>query len=57
MDFGLWEIYYKEILDDFGFSRKDDENSAKVLDEILSDEGCLTLDNLSQIVNFSDKYL
>ncbi|MEE1129183.1 MAG: 6-hydroxymethylpterin diphosphokinase MptE-like protein [Methanobrevibacter sp.] len=57
MDFGLWEIYYKEILDDFGFSRKDDENSAKVLDEILSDEGCLTLDNLSQIVNFSDKYI
>ena len=57
MEFGLWEIYYKEILDDFGFSRQDDENSAKVLDEILSEEGCLTLDDLSQIVGFSDKYI
>lgn len=57
MDFGLWEIFYKEILDDFGFSREDDENSAKVLDEILSEEGCLTLDELAQIVRFSDKYI
>ena len=57
MEFGLWEIYYKEILDDFGFSREGDENSAKVLDEILSEEGCLTLDDLSQIVGFSDKYI
>ena len=22
MEFGLWEKYYKEILDDFGFSSK-----------------------------------
>lgn len=57
MEFGLWERYYKRILDDFGFSREGDENSAKVLDEILSDEGCLTLDDLSQIVGFSDKYI
>ena len=57
MEFGLWERYYKEILDDFGFSRDDDEYSAKVLDEILSEEGCLTLDELGQIVNFSDKYI
>ena len=57
MEFGLWERYYKEILDDFGFSRQGDENSAKVLDEILSEEGCLTLDDLSQIVGFSDKYI
>ncbi|MBQ6511692.1 6-hydroxymethylpterin diphosphokinase MptE-like protein [Methanobrevibacter sp.] len=57
MEFGLWERYYKEILDDFGFSREGDENSAKVLDEILSEEGCLTLDDLSQIVGFSDKFI
>ena len=55
MEFGLWERYYKEILDDFGFSREGDEKSAKVLDEILSEEGCPTLDDLSQIVGFSDK--
>ena len=46
MEFGEWDIYYKEILDDFGFSREDDEKCAKVLDEILSEEGCLTLDDL-----------
>ena len=57
MEFGLWEKYYTEILDDFGFSRKNDEESAKLLDEILSTEGCLTLDDLSQIVGFSDKFI
>ena len=57
MEFGLWEKYYIEILDDFGFSREMDEKSAKLLDEILSEEGCLTLDDLSQIVGFSDKYI
>ena len=57
MEFGLWEKYYKEILDDFGFSRENDEESAKLLDEILSTEGCLTMDELSEIVGFSDKYI
>lgn len=57
MDFGQWSIYYNKILDDFGFSRADDEKSALVLDEILSVEGCLTLDDLSSIVGFSDKYI
>ena len=57
MEFGEWNIYYKEILDDFGFSHEDDEKCAKVLDEILSEEGCLTLDDLSKIVGFSDKFI
>ena len=57
MEFGLWEKYYNEILDDFGFSREMDEKSAKLLDEILSEEGCLTLDDLSQIVGFSQRYI
>ena len=57
MEFGEWNIYYNEILDDFGFSREDDEKCAQVLDEILSEEGCLTLDDLSKIVGFSDKFI
>ena len=57
MEFGLWEKYYSEILEDFGFSRENDEESAKLLDEILSTDGCLTLDELSQIVGFSDKFI
>jgi hypothetical protein len=57
MEFELWEKYYKEILDDFGFSRENDEESARLLDEILSDEGCLTLEELGDIVGFSDKFI
>ena len=57
MEFGLWEKYYTVILDDFGFSRENDEESAKLLDEILSTEGCLTLNDLSKIVGFSDKFI
>ena len=57
MEFGLWEKYYIEILDDFGFSRENDEESAKLLDEILSTEGCLTLNDLDEIVGFSDKFI
>lgn len=57
MEFGEWSIYYEEILEDFGFSREDDEKSAQLLDEILSEEGCLTLDDLSKIVGFSDKFI
>lgn len=57
MEFGLWEKYYTKILDDFGFSREGDEESAKLLDEILSVEGCLTLEELREIVSFSDKFI
>ena len=57
MEFEVWEKYYTEILDDFGFSRENDEKSAKLLDEILSEEGCLTLEDLSEIVGFSDKFI
>ena len=57
MEFGLWEKYYTEILDDFGFSRENDEKSAKLLDEILSTEGCLTLEDLKGFVDFSDKFI
>lgn len=46
-----------EILEDFGFSRENDEESAKLLDEILSVEGCLTLEDLKGYVDFSDKFI
>ena len=57
MEFGLWEKYYTEILEDFGFSRENDEESAKLLDEILSVEGCLSLEDLKGYVDFSDKFM
>lgn len=57
MDFGLWENYYKHILDDFGFEEKDDKKTAQVLDDILFEEGCLTLEDLHEKIDFSDKFI
>ena len=57
MDFGLWETYYRKILDDFGFERKDDEKTAQVLDDILFEQGCLTLEDLHEKVDFSTKFI
>lgn len=50
MDFRLWQTYYKEILDDFGFSQDDDEDSARLLDELLFKQGGLTLEELHEKV-------
>ena len=57
MDFGLWENYYKKILDDFGFEREDDEKTAQVLDDLLFEQGCLTLEDLYEKVDFSTKFI
>ena len=46
MDINEWEEWYVEILDDFGFLRKDDENTADLLNEILEEHGFLTIDEL-----------
>ncbi len=35
MDFEVWEPFYHQILDDFGFSRDEDERVARELDEGL----------------------
>jgi len=35
MDFDEWETYYERILEDFRFSRQEDERAAEVLDGIL----------------------
>lgn len=35
MDYAAWDLYYRKILDDFGFSREEDERSARILDERL----------------------
>ena len=44
MDFNEWEGWYKEILDTLGFSREGDENTAALLDKILDEKGCLTIE-------------
>jgi len=45
MDLGQWIRIYEEILEDFGFSREDDERAAKIMQELgdgkLMDESAL----------------
>ncbi|MDR1721763.1 MAG: DUF115 domain-containing protein [Methanobrevibacter sp.] len=50
-DFDKWEIYYEKILDDFGFSRVDDEKSAESLNEILKNRQHLSFNELKAIVD------
>ena len=47
MDFNEWGGWYKEILDTLGFSREGDENTAALLDKILDEKGCLTIEAFS----------
>jgi uncharacterized Rossmann fold enzyme len=35
MDFEAWDVYYRQILKDFGYSREEDERSARILDAKL----------------------
>ena len=44
MDFNEWEGWYKEILETLGFLRDDDEKTAELLDKILDEKGCLTIE-------------
>ena len=44
MDFNDWEGWYKEILETLGFLRDDDEKTAELLDKILDEKGCLTIE-------------
>jgi len=50
-DFDKWESYYEKILDDFGFSRVDDEKSAECLNEILKNRQHLIFNELKAIVD------
>ncbi len=54
MRFEKWEPIYEHILDDFGFSRTDDENAALLLSDLLV--GPLTTDikSLSDLINDRD---
>ena len=38
MDFEAWDVYYRQILKDFGYSREEDERAARILDERLTGE-------------------
>lgn len=50
MDFHVWERYYKEILQDFGFDREEDERSASILSRLLRDKDTVPEESLSQLI-------
>lgn len=47
MNLDIWFSWYKEILNEFGFSRNDDEKSAKILNNLLKEHNGLNRDELN----------
>ncbi|MEM2096637.1 MAG: 6-hydroxymethylpterin diphosphokinase MptE-like protein [Methanothrix sp.] len=54
MRFEDWEIMYKRILEDFGFSRSRDEEAACVLSSLLESIERITLSDLQDIIRGRD---
>lgn len=48
MEFKKWNKWYEEILNDFNFSKDDDERTADVLNEIIEENGFLTVEDLKK---------
>jgi len=46
MKFDIWNLWYEKILDDFGFSKEEDERTASILNELLSKKSSINLENL-----------
>jgi len=46
MKFDTWILWYERILDDFGFSKEEDERTASILNKILSRKNSIKLKNL-----------
>ncbi len=60
MNYDEWKLWYERILDDFKFSKIDDEDSASLLNQILNDEGFITIEDLKhEVVDFknTDKFI
>ncbi len=52
MDLGQWIRIYEEILEDFGFSREDDERAAKIMQEL--GDGKLMDDSALEVIRGKD---
>jgi hypothetical protein len=46
MEFDVWEPYYREICEYFGFAQEEDERAARVLASLLKQDDCLLLSAL-----------
>jgi uncharacterized Rossmann fold enzyme len=51
MDFAAWEPIYERILEDFGFDRKGDEEAARFLSDMLTEENTVNLSELEAVIS------
>lgn len=51
MDYGAWEPVYQRIIDDFGFSREKDEESARILSALAQEREICRPSCLSRIIS------
>lgn len=51
MNFAAWEPIYEQILEDFGFDRTGDEEAAKVLSRMLTEENTVSLSELKYLIS------
>lgn len=50
MNFIKWNKYYKKILKEFNFRKEEDENSAKILSELLRGKNLANLNELRKLI-------
>ncbi|WP_048183333.1 6-hydroxymethylpterin diphosphokinase MptE-like protein [Methanosarcina sp. MTP4] len=51
MDFAAWEPIYERILADFGFDRTGDEEAARLLSKMLTEENTVSLSELNTTIS------
>ncbi|HOW15222.1 6-hydroxymethylpterin diphosphokinase MptE-like protein [Methanosarcina sp.] len=51
MDFAAWEPIYERILEDFGFDREGDEEAARFLSGMLTEENTVSLSELESMIS------
>ena len=50
MDFSEWEPIYREILEDMGYSRADDENSVRILKAVTLNSNLISGDDAAEVL-------
>ncbi|XRO77594.1 6-hydroxymethylpterin diphosphokinase MptE-like protein [Methanocaldococcus sp. 10A] len=57
MDMKEWEIYYNKIIDDFGFDKSKDVESAVILNDILEKANKLPIEKLKDIIEGREVFI
>ncbi|XRO75627.1 6-hydroxymethylpterin diphosphokinase MptE-like protein [Methanocaldococcus sp. 28A] len=57
MDMREWEIYYNKIIDDFGFNKSKDVESAVILNDILEKANKVSIEKLKDIIEGREVFI